>query len=349
MSAHSQPVPSSAPQSQPTPQLFFETINAFQKTAALKGALDLDLFTAIAEGNNTPDAIALRCQASQRGIRILADYLVVNGFLTKSGDDYQLTPDSQVFLNRHSPAYIGGASEFLLHPKHVNRWDDVAAAVRKGGTIFADVADDHMAPESEIWVAFANAMAKMQALPAEGIAKLLHVEGAPHVKVLDIAAGHGIFGITIAKHNPKAEIVALDSKNVLEVARKNAEQAGVAGQWRTLPGSCFEVEYGDNYDVVLLTNIIHHFDKPTTEKLLRKVHAALVPNGRVLIVEFVPNEDRVSPPAPATFPLTMLVATAGGDAYTFAEHQQMLNNAGFTREELHELPPTFFRAIIARK
>jgi 2-polyprenyl-3-methyl-5-hydroxy-6-metoxy-1,4-benzoquinol methylase len=348
MSAISHSVPSGAPQSQPSPQLFFDTINAFQKTGALKAAIDLDLFTAIAEGNHTSEAIALRCQASQRGIRILSDYLVVIGFLTKSGDQYQLTPDTRVFLDRHSPAYIGGATGFLLEANHVRQFDDVAGAVRKGGTLRKDD-ESPLQPEHDIWVSFANAMGKMQTLTAELLAKLLHVEGAQNVKVLDIAAGHGIFGITLARHNPHAEIVALDWKNVLEVARKNAEQAGVSGQWRALPGNAFEVDYGDNYDVILLTNIIHHFDKPTTEKLLKRVHAALAPNGRAVMVEFIPNEDRVSPPMAAAFPLTMLVETPGGDAYTFAEHQQMLKNAGFQREELHELPPSFFRAIIARK
>ncbi len=347
MSAHSQALPSSAPQTQPSPQLFFETINAFQKTAALQGAIELDLFTAIAEGNHTSESIALRCQASQRGIRVLCDYLVVNGFLTKTNGQYALTPDSAAFLNRHSPAYMGGAIGFLLHPEHRKRYDHVAEAVRKGGTIFED--DSPLRPEHEIWIAFAEAMAKLQTLPAELITKLLHVEGAQKLKVLDVAAGHGVFGITIAKHNPHAEIVALDWKNVLEIARKHAEEAGVAGQWRALPGSAFEVDYGIDYDVILLTNIIHHFDKHEAETLLRKAHAALAPNGRVLILEFVPNEDRVSPPQAATFPLTMLVATPAGDAYTYAEYQQMLRNSGFTREELHELPPSFFRAIIARK
>src|SRR3569832_1801314 len=102
MSAHTQPLPSGTPQSQPTPQLFFETVNAFQKTAALKGAIELDLFTAIAEGNHTAESIALRCQASQRGTRILCDYLVVDGFLTRNNGQYGLTPDSAAFLNRHT-------------------------------------------------------------------------------------------------------------------------------------------------------------------------------------------------------------------------------------------------------
>jgi ubiquinone/menaquinone biosynthesis C-methylase UbiE len=347
MSAQSQPLPAGAPQSQPSPELFFQTINAFQKSAALKGAIELDLFTAIAEGNTTAESIALRCQASQRGTRILADYLVAIGFLTKSGEHYGLTPDSGAFLNRHSPAYLGGAIGFLLHPSHKERYDDVAGAVRKGGTLFEE--DNALSPEHEMWIAFAEAMYKLQTMPAELIAKFLHVETAQQLKVLDIAAGHGAFGIAIARHNPHAEVVALDWKNVLEVARKHAREAGVEENWRALPGSAFEVDYGNDYDLVLVTNIIHHFDKPTTEKLLRKVHAALAPNGRAVILEFVPNEDRVSPPMPATFPLTMLVSTPAGDAYTYSEYQQMLKNAGFSQQELHDLPPSFFRLIVARK
>lgn len=346
MSAHSQPVASSTPQSQPSPQLFFDTINAFQKTAALKGAIDLDFFTAIAEGNHTSESIALRCQASQRGIRVLADFLTVNGFLTKTGDQYNLTPDSAAFLNRHSPAYLGGAVGFLLHPEHSKRYDDVAGAVRKGGTLFEQ---NGLTPENEIWITFAESMAKLQTMTGETTAKFLHVEGAPKLKVLDIAAGHGMFGIAIAKHNPHAEIVAVDWKNVLEVARKHAEQAGVAGQWRALPGSAFDVDYGTDYDIVLITNILHHFNQQDSEKLLRKVHAALAPNGRAVILEFIPNEDRISPPTPATFALTMLVSTPEGDAHTFSEYEKLLERCGFSRAELHELPPTFFRVVIARK
>ena len=347
MSAHSHVAPSAASQSQPSPQLFFETINAFQRSAALKGAIELDLFTAIAEGKKTAESIALRCQASQRGVRILADYLTVIGFLTKSGDQYDLTPDTAAFLNRHSPAYMGGAVGFLLYPEHVKRYDSVADAVRQGGTVFEE--DTISTPDHEMWVTFAESMGKLQTLTSELLANVLHVENAQRLKVLDLAAGHGMFGVTLAKRNPHAEIVAQDWANVLGVAKKNAEQAGVAARWKALPGSAFDVNFGKDYDLVLVTNFIHHFDKATAEKLLKKINASLTPNGRVAILEFIPNEDRVSPPMPATFPLTMLVGTEGGDAYTHSEYQQMLNEAGFHKEELHDLPPSFFRAIIAKK
>jgi len=90
--------------------------------------------------------------------------------------------------------------------------------------------------------------------------------------------------------------------------------------------------------VVLVTNFLHHFDPATNEGILKKAHAALQPGGRVAVLEFVPNDDRVSPPAPAMFSMVMLAGTPSGDAYTFPEFQQMFKNAGFAKVEIHELP-----------
>src|SRR6185312_5028293 len=107
---------------------------------------------------------------------------------------------------------------------------------------------------------------------------------------------HGLFGISFAKNNPQAEIHAVDWKAVLEVARENAQQATVADRYHTIEGSAFDVEFGIGYDLVLITNFLHHFDPPTNETLLRKVHAALAEGGRAVTLEFIPNDDRISPP-----------------------------------------------------
>jgi hypothetical protein len=95
-----------------------------------------------------------------------------------------------------------------------------------------------------------------------------------------------------------------------------------------LPGSAFDVNFGGPYDAVLLTNFLHHFDVPTCVGLLKKVRSALKPGGRVAALEFVPNEDRISPPMPASFSLTMLASTASGDAYTLSELTAMYKDAG---------------------
>ena len=331
---------------QPSPELFFETVNAYQRTAALKAAIELNLFTVIAEGAETAQEIAAQCGASERGTRILCDYLVLLGFLTKEHGRYSLTQDSAIFLNRHSPAYMGGAIEFLLSPMITSNFEDVAAIVRKGGTL--SEAGGTVSVENPVWVKFARAMAPMMAMPAQAIAKLVKSNDGK-LKVLDIAAGHGLFGITIAQQHPNAEIVALDWPHVLEVAKENAGRAGVIDRYSTLEGSAFDVDYGSGYDVVLLTNFLHHFDPPTCESLLRKVHAALSEGGSAVTLEFVPNEDRVSPPIPAAFSLMMLSGTEGGDAYTYPELERMLGNAGFAQSEQHQLPASPQQVIISRK
>jgi len=322
-------------------------LNAYQQTEALKAAIELDLFTAIGEGGGTSAELAELCRASERGIRILCDYLVVIGFLNKGENRYGLTPDSAKFLDRRSPACMATIARFIISPTLTGAFRDVAAAVRKGGTVMSE--EGMVAPEHPVWVDFARAMAPMMALPAELIAGLMGANAGEKWKVLDIAAGHGLFGIALAKHNPNAEIVAVDWPNVLDVARENAKAAGVSGRYRTIAGSAFEVDYGSGYNLVLLTNFLHHFDVPTCERLLRKIHAALAPEGRAVAYEFVPDEDRVSPPVAAKFSLMMLGTTPSGDAYTFSEYERMFRNAGFKASELHSLPPTPERVVISRK
>ena len=339
------------PAQPPSPVLFFETMNAYQRTAVLKGAIELDLFSAIAEGAQTSIELARRCKASGRGIRILCDYLTVIGFLTKQGDRYGLTPDAAMFLDRRSPAYLGTATRFLANPTSYEAFSNVAETVRKGTTILAG--EGMTDPERKEWVEFARGMAPMMHMPAEGIAGILGAKGAKGAsgnwKVLDIAAGHGMFGITLARHNPKAEITALDWANVLEVAKENAQAAGVAARYKTIAGSAFEAEFGTGYDVVLLTNILHHFDVAACEALLGRVHAALAPSGRAVILEFVPNDDRVSPPQAATFSMMMLGMTPAGDAYTFKELESMCRNAGFTGVQMHPLAPHPEAVVVASK
>jgi 2-polyprenyl-3-methyl-5-hydroxy-6-metoxy-1,4-benzoquinol methylase len=158
------------------------------------------------------------------------------------------------------------------------------------------------------------------------------------VLVLDIAAGHGLFGIEVAKQNTAARVVAVDWASVLEVASANARKAGVSDRYETRPGSAFDVDFGGPYDIVLLTNFLHHFDRQTCVGLLQKVHRALAPGGRAAALEFVPNEDRVSPPMAAAFALTMLATTASGDAYTLRDYDGMYRDAGFARVTAHPIP-----------
>ena len=334
----------SATDAMPSAEIVFDTLFAYQKSAALKTAIELDLFTAIDDGAHTSAAVATRTSVSERGARILCDYLTVNGLLAKSDGTYQLVPESAAFLSKRSPAYLGTVANFLLRPELKNNFENLTEAVRRGGVGPHDT--DIVSHENPVWVEFARSMMPMMIPAAHAIADRLASSEA--IKVLDIAAGHGAFGIALARRNPRAEIVALDWKPVLGLAEEHAKAAGVHDRYRTIAGDAFTVEYGSGYDVVLVTNFLHHFDAARNTKLLEKVHAALKPGGQVAVLEFVPNPDRVSPPMAARFSLTMLAETASGDAFTFAELREQLEDAGFHDVEAHALP-TPQTLLIARK
>jgi len=331
------------PPQQPTPERFFSAINAYEQTEAMKAAIELEVFTAIAEGNTAAATIAKRCKASERGVRVLCDFLTIHGFLTKESGQYGLAPDSAVFLNRTSPAYIGGAIEFLLTPRVREAHGLLTEAVRKGGSALGE---GNMVPDNPDWVKFARAMMPMMFMPAQIMATELRKGGEAH-KVLDIAAGHGIYGISVAKQNPVAQIYACDWKNVLEVAEENAQAMGVGDRHHLIPGSAFDVDFGGGYDLALVTNFLHHFDVPTCTTFMRKVHASLAPGGRAAIVEFIPNPDRVTPPMAAAFSMVMLATTPSGDAYTFEELESMSKDAGFARVELVPAALGLDRLVIA--
>lgn len=312
---------------EPSPMLFLDSIFfGYHTTAALMAAIELGLFTAIGEGADTAGTLAGRIGAAPRGAQTLADFLTMRGFLQKDGGHYRLTPDSAAFLDRRSPAYLGGVVDFLAARENLDvSLADPAATVRAGGA--PGLA--YLAPDHPIWVKFARAMVPLAAPSAEAIAAKVAAEPTPPRTVLDIAAGHGMFGITLAKAIPTAQVTAVDWGSVLTVAEENAAKMQIAARYRTLPGSAFEVDWGGGYDVILLPNILHHFDAETCAALLRRVRASLAPDGRVLAVEFVANPDRVSPPFPAMFAFIMLTHTPHGGVYTAAELEGMARAAGF--------------------
>lgn len=329
-----------------TPAVVFDNVMAFQRTFALKAAIELDLFRAIGEGPGDLASIARHAQASERGTRILCDFLVVAGILQKEDGRYRHTPSSAAFLDPASPTCIASISKFLSNSTVHGPYQHLAEIVRAGRTVLPG--EGSVDPENPLWVEFAREMAPMMAGNAAPLAAIVLEGRSGPMHVLDIAAGHGLFGIEIARQNPQARVTGLDWAPVLEVALENAKKAGVQDRYSMLPGSAFEVDLGGPYDIVLLTNFLHHFDHDTCVSLLKKIHGVLKPGACVATLEFVPNEDRVSPPVPANFAMTMLTTTVAGDAYTFRELSEMHGKAGFNTVTQHPIPMSPHTIVIGR-
>jgi 2-polyprenyl-3-methyl-5-hydroxy-6-metoxy-1,4-benzoquinol methylase len=324
--------------------MIFDMLMAYQRTAALRAAVELDIFRAVGEGPGDAASIAKQCSSSERGVRILCDYLVINGILAKQDGHYKHTPTSAVFLDPRSPASLASTAQFLGNPAMLAPFNELARIVRSGHTSLEG--EGTVEPDNPVWVQFAESMAPMAANTAPGFATAALAGNSGPVRVLDIAAGHGLFGIEVAKQNPQAQIFALDWPAVLAVAERNAQRAGVADRFSKLPGSAFEVAYGGPYDIVMLTNFLHHFDVPTNTALLKRVRAAMKSGGRAATLEFVPNDDRVTPPMAAGFSMTMLATTGSGDAYTFVELKQMYEAAGFHDVTMQAIPMSPETAVV---
>jgi hypothetical protein len=327
-----------------SPQTILETLGAFRRTAALKTAIELDVFSAIGNGTATSAQLAERCLASERGIRKLCNYLAMLGFIKSNDEGYVLAPDAAAFLDRRSPSYLAApASEALAGTPLSAAFQTLTEAVRKGGTALDG--GGTLAPEHPIWVAFARAMGVPGAFFAGLLADCLCESVEQPLKILDIAGGHGLYGIEVAKRSPRAQVFAVEWPQVLEVALSNAKANGVSGRFHPIPGDALSVEFGTGYDLALITNFLP--DLGSTEGLLKRIRSALVETGRVALFELMLNENRVSPPAAVDLDLALLATTPSGETRTASQLSEALRRAGFSRVEIRDIPPAPGRVAIA--
>jgi ubiquinone/menaquinone biosynthesis C-methylase UbiE len=315
----------------------YEAALAYQKTAALTAAIKLDIVTLIGSGAATSDALAGKTGASSRGMRILCDFLTVIGLLKKQEGAYSVCESAKRYLDPSSPAWMGSSIDFYAAPEILRLvLDDPVSYVKSGGSPgLANLSPDH-----PVWLRFAKAMSPGARLAAKRAAVYLARQDGRAAKVLDVAAGHGFYGIELAQAFPEAVVTAVDWASVLELALTNARDAGVADRYRVVSGNAFEVDWGDGFDLVMFANFLHHFSPEECTTVLRKVRSSLSPQGRACTVDFVPDEDRTKAATHAMFAFLMLATTPGGDAYTLAELDEIAKTAGFLGATGRHLRPT---------
>jgi 2-polyprenyl-3-methyl-5-hydroxy-6-metoxy-1,4-benzoquinol methylase len=328
---------------EPNPGLVWDTMTAHQRSAALKAGIELGVFDALGDGPTTAAALAAKAGVAERGMRILCDYLTIHGLIAKAEGRYAHTPTSAVFLDSRSPASMAPTLPFLMNQKILAASAGLTETIRQGRTVLpTPLAGEEVAE----WVTFARSMQPMMAAAAEFIADHVMSNGSPK-KVLDVAASHGLFGMAVKRRAPGCELVVQDFPSVLEVTQENARAAGMAVT--PLPGSAFTIDLGAGYDAVLVTNLFHHFSPEDNIVLMKRFHAALRPGGQMLVLEMVPNEDRITPPAAASFSLMMLGNTAAGDAFTMAEYSQMLDASGFGARQVMDVPMSPQQLVVASR
>lgn len=320
-----------------TPDPIFRVLLGYRAAAALRAAMELDCFSAIARGRRTPASIARARGGTGRSIRILLDAVAasVPGLLRKRGDGYALTPLSRRYL-------VAGARESLLellplygHPTMLDAFRDLPKAVRAGTSVLES---DAHSKDQEFWETFARATARDAAGKAKILAGL--VGKLPvDAEVLDVACGSGSYGAAFARAG--ARVTLFDQPNVLRVTKRLVD-----APVRYLEGDLFRTPFGGPYDAIVASHVFHHFDPRECAVLARKLAAALKPGGILAIQEFVPDEARAKRVQPLVFAVTMLVWTRAGDAYLASDYRRWLAAAGLKRFRHHplDLPGDFILA-----
>lgn len=319
-----------------TPTRILQIVAGYQPLYALATALDLSLFTHISRGSVTTRALVAATGASERGLRRLLDVLVGLDLIKRTGEDaqYELAPESASFLVEDRPSYLGGYVRFAAS-RLSKQWGNLTEVVRTGRP--AESLDTPEEGES-FWEELVELLFPWNYPLASYLGQILLARfGGSPARLLDVAAGSGVWGIAAAQANPAMRVVALDLPRVLEHARRRVEQFGLSERFEFRGGDIRRDVPGDSeFDVAVLGQICHSEGPEHSRALLRKVARALKPDGLVVIADMMPNEERSGPLFTLMYALSMLITTTDGGTFTFAEYGEWLKEAGFRDAHVRE-------------
>jgi precorrin-6B methylase 2 len=319
-----------------TPERIMQYAWGYAVPLAIEAAVQHRVFDLIdAHGPMSVAQLGEKSGASPRGLRMLLNMLVSIELLAREGDRYKLTPESEAFLVTTKPSFQGGIFKHIS-AQLLPRWMRLTEIVRSGKPALA-VNDE---PEGgAFFQQFVEDIFPMSYRPAQVLADHLNVARADApVKVLDIAAGSGVWGIALAQRSPQVRVTAVDWPRVIPVTRRVAQRFGLADRFTFVEGDIATADLGRGYHVATLGHILHSEGEPRSRELLRRVFAALAPGGTIAIAEFLANADRTGPPTAMIFAVNMLVNTSEGDTFTFAEIASWLREAGFADARQLESP-----------
>jgi ubiquinone/menaquinone biosynthesis C-methylase UbiE len=316
-----------------SPETLMQMSFSFGPARVLSTALQLGVFSHIDAGKKTAHEIAQAAGASERGMRYLLDALVGFQLLGKTGEGYALTPLSAQYLVREKPDYAGAMME---SERIFEAWSHLTEVVRTGRP-------PHRVEAQEVAEQFFPILVRslhvMNREPARRMAQVLGAGTSEKgLRVVDVACGSGVWGIAIAEADPQARITAQDFPALFETTRAYLKRHGVEDRYDFLPGDLKEVDFGEGrFDIALLGNIVHSEGERSSRDLFRRIHRALKPTGRIVIIDMIPNDERTGPPFALLFALNMLINTEEGGTYTLAEYKEWLNEAGFRRVETADI------------
>lgn len=298
---------------------------------AVKTAMELEVFEAIAQGHHTAEAVARATHCNVRGMRILLDALCAKTLLEKSNDRYELTATSATYLVRGARGYC-----VPIYLAWLQARDHFTNFVRTGKATL-----DLMSPEAEdLWVSYVNPDRVRLPELLELVTKRWTSVGmiplpVPNASILDIGAGSGFKSLALLQADSSARLMAVDSPKVLEVTREVAEMMGVSDRVTFQTGDVLTEVPAESFDVVLFGSLLHYFEPETNIQILQKVHRALRPNGRAIIYATLLDDERKTAHGLLSN-VDVSNCAPHGQHYSMTEYANLLKAAGFKATEAFE-------------
>ena len=315
-----------------TPQRISQLAWSYAAPLILEAAIHNGVFDTLDQSPKTLEEIHTATGASTRGLSAIMNALCGLELLDRdSGGRYSLTPESAAFLVRGKPSFMGG---LILHTSShlIPRWLHLNESVRTGKPVGAVNQQDTGA---EFFQKFVADIFPMSYAPAQTLAGALKLGKA---RVLDLAAGSGVWGIALAQSSPQVEVTSVDWPGVLPVTKETVARFGLEDRFTFVAGDLLSASFGSGYNVATLGHILHSEGEARSHALLDKVFTALAPGGTIAIAEFLVNADHKGPITGLFFAVNMLVNTDEGSTWSFEEISAWLKQAGFINPCLLDSP-----------
>jgi ubiquinone/menaquinone biosynthesis C-methylase UbiE len=314
----------------PSLDIIYDLEYGVWKATALYAALELDVFTIIANDSHTRAVIATEAGCDQRGMRILLDALCSLKLLRKCKGDYFLTPVSESFLVRDKPTYYG---EWCLRTQLAfDIRSRVADGIRTGRVVGVDASQSN---SGNLWKSDTSRALytwPLEAIQARQMWRTLGVTRGrrPSPRILDIACGSGVNSFVLAQADPGARVTAFDFPDVLEVTRQVAEAMSVVEQVEFQSGDVLNYDFGTAcFDIVLLGKILYYFDADYVTEILCRVHTALKKDGLVVISTYIGDNRSCRNQQASMAALQLFIFAPQSHVYIFSEYRDLLRRAGF--------------------
>jgi len=327
----------------------FTMMTAYKQTSVLKAGIQLGVFDHLADGPVDAETVAEALGAAPRGVRVLLDALAAIRVVETDKVRYWIPADTADLLVSTRPGYAGGMVAVFAGDAEWDAVNRISAAVRNGGTVLDDNAET---PNYGFWEDFATNAHVVAAPTAAILVEQLGdwARDREELRVLDIACGHGVYGYSVAKAFEQAHVWSLDWDNVLPVAKEHATRMGVVDRTSYIAGDMFTTDLGGPYDLVLITNVMHHFSEEKALELLQRGASVLAPGGRVGLVGFTTSEKSpAEDPAPYLFDILMLIWTTGGHVHSGEAYERMLVEAGLRGLADEAVPGLAFHVLTAEQ